>query len=107
MSQHLHPHHRLGVNQLQRFHHLGSAFLVLFEMGGLEVALVGVFSGLRRGHRQHRSLDTGLVHEDDVLLHVPARDGEPLVHIGTVGLDVVKVTLRDSVAVEVDLRHDW
>ena len=103
MSQHLHPHHRLGVDQLQRLHHLGGALLVLLEMGGLEVALVSLFSGLRRGHCQHRSLDAGLVHEGDVLLHVPARDGKAFVQLGTVGLDVVEVALCDGVAVEVNL----
>lgn len=46
MSQHLHPHHRPGVDQLQRLHHLDGALLVLLEMGGLEVALVGVFVGV-------------------------------------------------------------
>ena len=62
--------------------------------------------GLRRGHRQHRSLDAGLVHKGDVLLHVPARDGEPLVHFGVVDLDVVEVALRDGVAVQVNLSGD-
>ena len=46
MSQHLHPHHRPGVDQLQRLHHLDGALLVLLEMGGLEVAPVGFFVGV-------------------------------------------------------------
>ena len=46
MSQHLHPHHRLGVDQFQRLHHLGGTFLVLLEMGGLDVALVGLLVGI-------------------------------------------------------------
>ena len=70
MSQHLHPHHRLGVDQLQRLHHFGGALLVLLEMGGLEVALVsllvgvdfedvdfaGVFLGLHGEEGQHTGL---------------------------------------------------
>ena len=76
MSQHLHPHHRLGVNQFQRLHHLGGTFLVLLEMGGLEMTLVGlfvgvdfkdvdfarVFLGLHRKQCQHTGfhLDSGL-----------------------------------------------
>lgn len=46
MSQHIHPHHRLGADQFQRLHHLGGSFLLLFEMGGLEVAPVGFFVGV-------------------------------------------------------------
>ncbi len=56
--------------------------------------------GLRRGHRQHRSLDAGLAHEGDVLLHVPARGGEPLVHLGAVGLDVVAEVCAISIVIK-------
>ena len=58
---------------------------------------------LWRGHGEHSGLDAGLVHKGNVSLCIPARDGKTLVHLGTVGLNVVEVALRDDVAVKVDL----
>ena len=37
---------RVGVNQFQAFHHLGGAFFVFLEVGGLDVALVGLVVGV-------------------------------------------------------------
>ncbi len=62
-----HPRQRVDINQFQRFHHLGRAFLVFLEMRGLDVALVGllvridfqdvdfarVFLSLHREESQH------------------------------------------------------
>ena len=62
---------------------------------------------LRCRHGEHGGLDAGLVHKGDVALRIPAGDREPFVHLGTVGLDVFEVALRDGVAVEVDLCHGW
>ena len=34
-------------------------------------------------------------------------DGKTFVHLGAIGLDVIEITFRDGVAVEVDLGHGW
>ena len=60
--------------------------------------------GLRRRHRQDGGLDARLVHEREMLLHVPARNRETFVHLGPMGLDEIHVRGRDGMAVDVDLR---
>ena len=47
--------------------------------------------GLRCRHRQDGGLDARLVHEGQMLLHVPARDRETLVHFGPMGLDKIQI----------------
>ena len=85
-----HPRQRVDINQFKAFHHLGRAFLVYLEMGGLDVALVGllvgvdfedvdlagVFLGLHRekgqhaGFHLHRSL-ADFLGEGHIFLQMP------------------------------------
>ena len=60
--------------------------------------------GLRRRHGQDGGLDARLVHEREVVLHVPSRNRETFIHLGSMGLDEIHIRGRNGMAVDVDLR---
>ncbi len=60
---------------------------------------------LRGGHGQDGGPDTGLVHELQVGVDVPGRDGESFVHLHPVRFHGLQIGVRDHVAVHIDLRQ--
>ena len=59
---------------------------------------------LRGGHGQDGGPDTGLVHELQVGVDVPGRDGESFVHLHPVRFHGFQIGVRDHMAVHIDLR---